>query len=150
MSAGAAALSPLVASERIGSLDAAAAAATIGRGLRAGGLQPPDLCPLERAGGAREEVAGMLAALGFDARLRRARAVILGADRLSPQTLAGSVLFEIATRARQGGVPAFAIARRSSLTAFEARILDLQVVLCAAGGSARALGVVARELAALV
>ena len=41
----------------------------------------------------------------------------------------GGGLFEVATRARQAGVPAYAVARRNDLDLFEMRILDLQVVL---------------------
>ena len=81
----------------------------------------------------------LLATLGFDERMLRARAVILVVEQLSRETLLGSVACEVATRARQGGVPAYAVARESSLDLFDARILDLQVILrgrgtVAAGG----------------
>jgi hypothetical protein len=40
-----------------------------------------------------------------------------------------SAVFEIATRARQAGVPAYAVTGRNALSLFDARILDLQVVV---------------------
>jgi glycerate kinase len=71
----------------------------------------------------------VLRALDFDARLRAARAVIVGEGCIDEQTLQGKVAGEIATRARQGGVPCFAIVGSSALSAFDARMLDLQRVL---------------------
>ncbi len=123
-------------------------AAAIARGVQAGGLPEPDVCPLPRASGDGEEVRGLLEALDFDARMRRARAVVVGAERLEERTLAGSVTFEIATRARQGGVPAYAVTGEDALEPFDARILDLQVVLQAR--SRRALVAAGRKLAGLV
>lgn len=116
----------LVAPEPFGELSAARAAAAIGRGLCAGdaGLKV-DLCPIAAAGAEPAE----LDALDFDARMRAARAVILGAGRLDERTLLGSATFELATRARQAGVPAYAVAGENALSLFDARILDLQVVL---------------------
>ena len=67
--------------------------------------------------------------LASTARMRLARAVVVGAQRLEERTLAGSVTFEIATRARQGGVPAYAVTSENALEPFDARILDLQLVL---------------------
>lgn len=101
-------------------LDAERVSDAIARGLRAARWSV-DRCPLEA--GAKLE------ALGFDARMRAARAVVIGEPRLREQTLAGSVAFEIATRARQGGVPAYAITRENLLDSFDTRILDLQTVL---------------------
>jgi glycerate kinase len=117
-----------------GGVDAARAAAALGRGLRAGnaGLEV-DLCPVEQSDEGREHgsaaIAAELAALDFDARMRAARAVIVGASRLDEATLLGSATFEIATRARQGGVPAYGVAAVNALSGFDTRILDLQVVL---------------------
>jgi glycerate kinase len=71
----------------------------------------------------------VLRALDFDARLRAARAVIVGEGRIDEQTLQGKIAGEIATRARQAGVPCFAIVGRNGLGAFGARMLDLQRVL---------------------
>ena len=71
----------------------------------------------------------VLDALDFDARMRAARAVIVGEGRIDEQTLQGKIAGEIATRARQAGVPCFAIVGTSELSAFGARMLDLQRVL---------------------
>ncbi len=65
----------------------------------------------------------------FDGRMRAARAVVVGAERLDERTLLGSAMFEIATRARQAGVPAYAVTAENALSLFDARILDLQVIL---------------------
>jgi hypothetical protein len=147
-------------------LPAARVAAAIGRGLQAGGLPAPDLCPIDASDAQNSEpgvatqtvreqldasaldVREQLDALGFDVRMRRARAVIIAAARLEEVTLAGSVTFEIATRARQGGVPAYAVTGENALSAFDARMLDLQLILEA--GTARALTAAGRKLARLV
>ena len=71
----------------------------------------------------------VLDALDFDTRMRRARAVIVGEGLLDRGTLEGKAPFEIATRARQAGVPAYAVVARDELCRFDARILDLQVIL---------------------
>ncbi len=90
-------------------------------------------------------VAAALGAVDFDERLRRARAVIVGAGLLSRETLPGSPVFEIATRARQAGVPAYAVTAHNELDPFDARMLDLQVVLEANGP--RGLSAAGRKLA---
>jgi glycerate kinase len=125
-------------------LSAAMVASAIGRGLTAGGLGEPDLCPLEPEdhGG---DVRGLLEALDLDSRIRRARAVVLAGERLSQQTLVGSVSCEVATRARQAGVPAYAVTRENSLDLFQARILDLQMILQA--GTPRTLAAAGSRLA---
>jgi glycerate kinase len=71
----------------------------------------------------------VLDALGFDARLSRARAVVTGEGRLDEQSLAGKAISEVAVRARQEGVPSHAIVGQLALDAFGLRILDLQAVL---------------------
>jgi glycerate 2-kinase len=71
----------------------------------------------------------VLGALDFDARMRAARAVIVGEGRIDEQTLQGKIAGEIATRARQAGVPCFAIVGSSELDAFGARMLDLQRII---------------------
>jgi glycerate 2-kinase len=71
----------------------------------------------------------VLDAIGFEARLRRARAVVTGEGRLDEQSLAGKGVSEVATRARQSGVPCHAIVGSSALDRFGMRILDLQAVL---------------------
>lgn len=90
----------------------------------------------------------VLEQLDFDARMRGARAVIVGEGRLDLGTLAGKAPGEIATRARQGGVPCFAAVGARTLDAFGARILDLQAVLEA--GDGEALEAAGRRLATLV
>jgi glycerate kinase len=71
----------------------------------------------------------VLDALGFDARLRPARAVVVGEGRLDHSTLEGKAAFEIAGRARQIGVPAHAVVGKNALDRFDARIMDLQAIL---------------------
>ena len=58
----------------------------------------------------------VLDALDFDARMRAARAVIVGEGRIDAQTLQGKTAGEIATRARQAGVPCHAIVGSASST----------------------------------
>jgi glycerate kinase len=140
---------PLIAAGAFGPrLAAAGVAAALARGLRAGGLSAPDLCPLTDAEVRSGELRALLARLDFDARMRAARAVIVAERRLDERTLEGSPAFEIATRARQAGVPAYAVTAHDRLDAFDARMLDLQLVLTAA--TAPALAAAGRELARLL
>jgi glycerate kinase len=74
----------------------------------------------------------VLEELGFDARMRAARAVVVGDRRLDRATLGGRVSGEIAVRARQSGVPCHAVAATNALEPFDARILDLQAIVEAA------------------
>ena len=132
-------------------LGAGAAASAIARGVQEGGLPEPDVCALALPGQEGEDgehVRRVLHELGFDEGMRDARAVIIGVERLEERTLAGSVAFEIATRARQGGVPAYAVTAANALERFDARILDLQVILQAR--SRAALVTAGLELAGLV
>lgn len=131
----------LVAAETFGGkLSAAKAAGAIARGLRESDAGI-DLCPIETA---PAELPG-----DFDARMRAARAVVIAAARLDHETLQRrDVACEIATRARQAGVSCYAIAGENGLDLFEARILDLQVVLEAK--TERQLTNAAAKLAALV
>jgi glycerate 2-kinase len=130
-------------------LDAGGVATAIARGLAAEGRLECDLCPLEADLGARADRASKLLDLvDFDRRVRAARAVVIVCARLDDRTLAGSVAFEAATRARQAGVPAYAVAGRDELDPFEARIVDLQVILEAS--TPRALAAAGRKLANLV
>jgi glycerate 2-kinase len=71
----------------------------------------------------------VLDAVGFDARMRASRAVITGEGKLDAQSLAGKVVSEVATRARQAGVPCDAIVGTRELDAMGARVLDLERVL---------------------
>jgi len=70
----------------------------------------------------------VLDALGFDAPMRAARAVIAGEGRLDAQSLEGKAVGEVAIRCRQSGVPAHAIVGENALDPFERRILDLQTI----------------------
>jgi glycerate kinase len=70
----------------------------------------------------------VLDAVGFDARMLAARAVVTGEGRLDSQSLSGKVVSEVATRARQSGVPCHAIVGENRLDRFGHRILDLQTV----------------------
>jgi glycerate kinase len=74
-------------------------------------------------------VSFLLDALEFDARMRAARAVIVGDARLERATLRGRVAGEIATRARQSGVPCHAVTGDDAIDRFDARILDLQAIV---------------------
>ncbi len=81
-----------------------------------------------------ELVAGaafVLDALEFDRRMRAARAVVTGEGKLDLQSLGGKLISEVATRARQAGVPCHAVVGTRELDSFGARILDLQAVLVA-------------------
>jgi glycerate kinase len=141
----------LVLAESFGrDLDAGRVASALGRGLQAEGRLRCDLCPLEDPlhAGREAGAAALLDALDFDARMRAARAIMVAAARLDDRTLAGSVAFEAATRARQAGVPAYAVTARNRLDPFEARIVDLQMVLEA--DSSRALSAAGRKLAAVI
>ncbi len=129
----------LIATEPFGEgLSAARAGAAIGRGVHAGDPSLGfDLCPIDPT--MPED---------FDVRMRAARAVVVGAERLDERTLVGSAVFEIATRARQAGVPAYAVAGENALSLFDARILDLQVIVEAS--TTRALRRAGEKLAGLI
>ncbi len=131
-----------------GRLRAPAVAAAIARGLVGGGLPTPEQCPIGDAEDSPADVRSYLDALDFDTRMRRARAVVLGVRRLHARTLAGSAAFEIATRARQAGVPAYAVTAENRLSRFDARMLDLQVILEAS--STQALTAAGNRLARLL
>jgi glycerate 2-kinase len=79
----------------------------------------------ELVGGA----AFVLDAVEFDRRMRDARAVITGEGRLDQQSLVGKLVSEIATRARQRGVPCDAVCGTRTLDAMGARMLDLEHIL---------------------
>jgi glycerate kinase len=79
----------------------------------------------ELVGGA----AFVLSAVGYDTRMHAARAVITGEGRLDRQSLVGKLISEVATRARQAGVPCHAVVGSNALDLFDLRILDLQLVL---------------------
>jgi glycerate kinase len=128
-------------------LGAEQVAEAIAAGLRAAGAPPADALAIGTSA-SPAETAARLDAEGFGTRMRAARAVVLAVAALSEDTLAGSPAFEVATRARQGGVPCYAIAAASELDSFDLRILDLQTVLLAR--SAAALRAAGEELATLL
>jgi glycerate kinase len=136
----------LIASGPFGdALSAEHVALAIAQGLREGGAPQPDLCPIPADQGQTSDVRVLLERLDFDVRMRRARAVILGERQLQERALRGSVAFEIATRARQAGVPAYAVTGENTLDPFDVRILDLQVIVQAS--SRRALVAAGKRLA---
>lgn len=156
----------LIAAQPFGErLPASKVAAAIENGIREAGLTQPDVCELPaqqdtggqagagrstRGAGGRDHdsIAGFLRSCDFDARMKAARAILIATPRLDERTLLGSICFEIATRARQSGVPAYAITAKDEIDRFDARILDLQVVLQARGE--RTLRRAGRELAQIV
>ena len=87
----------------------------------------------------------VLDAVDFDRRMRVARAVVTGEGKLDQQSLAGKLVSEVATRARQGGVPCHAIVGTRELDSFGVRVLDLQAVFEAS--TPRQIGAAARRLA---
>ncbi|MGA9285182.1 MAG: hypothetical protein WBV85_07035 [Solirubrobacteraceae bacterium] len=130
-------------------LEAERVAAAIGRGLAADGRLICDLCPLEEEPCARTaDASGHLNAVDFYRRMRAARALVIACARLDDRALAGSVAFEAATRARQGGIPAYAITAHDELDRFEARIVDLQVIIEAS--TPRALTAAGKRLATVL
>jgi glycerate kinase len=132
-----------------GRLDAERVADAIARGLTAQGRLDCDRCPLgQDLGVGANKPSESLDGADFDRRMRAARAVVIACARLDDRTLAGSVAFEAATRARQSGVPAYAVTGHDALDPFEARIVDLQVILEAS--TPRALSAAGRKLAELV
>jgi glycerate 2-kinase len=87
----------------------------------------------------------VLDAVDFDRRMRSARAVVTGEGKLDQQSLAGKLVSEISTRARQAGVPCHAIVGTRELDSFGIRVLDLQAVVEA--GTPRKITAAARRLA---
>ncbi len=133
---------PLFVCEPFGPrLGAEAVASALTSGFGEGGVNDPDVLLLD-AQEPSEELEALLRDHGFDVRMRAARAVVLAVAALRESTLAGSAAFEIATRARQSGVPCYAVTAADELDRFDLRILDLQAVLRARGSrSLRAAGV---------
>jgi glycerate 2-kinase len=83
----------------------------------------------ERGGRLVAGIPFVLETLGFDARMRAAKAVVAGEPRLDRSTLRGHVVGDIATRARQSGVPCHAVTSHAAIDRFDARILDLQAIV---------------------
>ena len=128
-------------------LGAQAVALALARGLERRGLVEPQLLELPPPTARGDALGELLARERFDARAHAARAVVVAVPDLHERSLADSPLFELATRTRQAGVPTYAVAARSSLDSFDARILDLQLVLEAT--SARSLSAAGVKLPAL-
>jgi glycerate kinase len=128
-----------------GRLDAERVCAAIAKGLSDGGWQA-DPCPIDME--PMDGAVALVRSAEFHARLRGARAVVIAERRLDERTLAGTVAFELATRARQGGVPAYAVTGEDDLDSFDARILDLQTILVAR--THRSLTLAGRRLAEIV
>lgn len=124
---------------------ATAVAEAIARGLTASALYECDLCPMSFRDASPSE---LLDAQDFDKRMRAARALVIACSALEDRALAGSVVFEAATRARQAGVPTYAVTGGNFLDPFEARILDLQRILQAS--TPRGLAAAGRKLATFV
>ena len=139
---------PLIVTGAFGPLTAPRVAAALARGLKAGGVPAPDVCPLPPTLEADGRMRALLQELQIDQRMRRARAVILGEWMLQERILAGTATFEIASRARQSGVPAYAVTGDDELGSFDARMLDLQLVLEAR--DTRALTAAGRKLASVI
>jgi hypothetical protein len=123
---------PLLACTSVGRLSPAAVCRALARGLAAARVTEADSLALDDTRGGAG-LARALTELDFDARLRRSRALILAVEELPCDGLAGTAAFELATRARQGGIPAYAVTGRDRIDSFTARMLDLQVVLQARG-----------------
>ncbi len=90
----------------------------------------------------------VLDAVEFDRRMRAARAVVTGEGKLDQQSLAGKVVSEVSTRARQAGVPCHAIVGTRELDSFGVRVLDLQAVYEAS--TPRQISAAAQRLAKLL
>jgi glycerate 2-kinase len=142
------ATTPLIVTGAFGSgLPAPLVARALARGLQAGGRPAADLCPLapRLEDGA---IRARLDALKLHERMLHSRAVILGEWLLEERALAQTATFELATRARQSGVPAYAVTGENRLSAFDARMLDLQLIVEAR--SVPALTAAGRKLARVI
>ena len=70
----------------------------------------------------------VLDVLRFDEHLRGARFVVTGEGSLDDQTMTGKAVSEVATRARQAGVPCHVVVGTNKLEPFKVRQLDLASV----------------------
>ncbi len=136
----------LVAAGEFDGLSGERVAEAVASGLRDGGWQTDGSAIEAPAGGGMR---ALLDQLGFDTRMRSSRALVVCERCLREDTLAGSVAFEIATRARQSGVPAYAVTAENRLDSFDTRVLDLQAIVRSTG-STRSLRAAGRRLATLV
>jgi glycerate kinase len=83
----------------------------------------------------RPGAALVLDTVGFDALVHGAFAIVTGEGRLDEQTIGGKLLFEVATRARQGGVPCYAVVGQDELDAFEHRLMNIEVEAASRNGA---------------
>jgi glycerate kinase len=74
----------------------------------------------------RPGAALVLDVIGFDSLVRGACMVVTGEGRLDRQTLGGKAVFEVATRARQAGVPVHVVPGSDALGAFGKRLLNVE------------------------
>ncbi|HEY2397450.1 MAG TPA: hypothetical protein VGH78_00520 [Solirubrobacteraceae bacterium] len=140
---------PLIVTGALGlGLGAERVARALARGLLAAGRPPPEVCLLPEGLDSDPAMRTRLQELVPEVSLRCARAVILAEGLLEERTLARTATFEIATRARQAGVPAYAVAAENRLGSFDARMLDLQLILEAR--TPRGLTAAGRRLAAVL
>ena len=71
----------------------------------------------------------VLDAVDFADRMRAARAVITGEGRMDDTTLRGKIAAEVATQARQAGVPCYAVVGQNGMDPFGQRLLDIQEIV---------------------
>ena len=71
----------------------------------------------------------VLDALDFADRMRASRAVIAGEGRMDETTLRGKIAAEVATQARQAGVPCYAVVGQNGMDPFGQRLLDIQEIV---------------------
>ena len=119
----------LVIAERFAPrLGAAPTAAAIARGI--GAAAPAyEIAPVALEGDSDPQLRAYL-----DPQfLRAARAVVLASGELLGDAPPSGPTFELATTARQTGVPSYAVTGVSAPDLFSARLLDIQVALCARG-----------------
>ncbi len=83
----------------------------------------------------RPGAALVLDVVGFDARAHDAFAVVTGEGRLDRQTLGGKLVFEVATRARQGGIPCYAVVGCDEVDTFERHMMNLEVEAASRDGA---------------
>ena len=97
----------------------------------------------------RPGAALVLDVAGFDGRARDSFAVFTGEGRLDDQTLGGKVVFEIATRCRQAGVPCYAVVGADTIGAFGHRLMNVEVEAAARNGAIASASDVERAAARL-
>lgn len=117
----------LIVAEPLGGLSAERVAGALSGGVEGGGrgLSVDSLAVEDPPRDPR----AWWSASGSQERLLAARSVVIATGRLDERTLPGSLAFEIATSARQSGVPAYAVTAENALDPFDARVLDLQTIL---------------------